>query len=189
MEPQLKKHIKRCPHCQRLPLPEPSREEKVFALQAQATAIFNRLYCFKENTFTIDNVKTILEAFGHKSVISGKNGDLTLAKINDNMPLALDNMILVTVAECFIGMFPESAKENAKQIASKIVLNIDPPSSPTKRKRSLLEDENTLVMVSDEEIEYKAKNGSPHNSVSSSKSDLPEDDDSCSESDSIDSSD
>jgi hypothetical protein len=149
MNAQPKTYAKRCPHCQRLPLPQQTTEEKVFGLHAQATAIFNRLSCYKDNSFSLEDVKLIIQGFGHKSVISGKTGDLTIKKLNEKNPLTIENIILVTVAECFIGVISDSAKAKTKEIVNTIRLPKHTTQSHGKRKRMQSIDEDTLIMQSD----------------------------------------
>ena len=65
--------------------------------------------------FNVEAVKTVLDAFGHKSVWSGGGDDLTIVRIDKSRPLSVGNAMVLQVRETNRSV-PASVVDKAKEI-------------------------------------------------------------------------
>lgn len=128
------KESERCPHCGRLPLPNKRNIEEVQELFLKR--IMGRIYAnpkYKGNmrdlAFTKAEVKKLLDLFEWKSIWSNESRDITLTRINKELPLSFKNCMVVTITEAF-GVTPDYVINKAKDLHRKYVPE---PETDTKR--------------------------------------------------------
>lgn len=128
--------VKRCSQCGRLPtvsqLPERVRQKLI------TTACAGPLRGVLSNS----DVKYILEKANYRSMWSGNTANLVIVPLIKTQPVSIHNAILVTKAES-VQSIPDSVQMAARHVLSK-------RSTPVIMEDD--EDEDTLVMIEDDDI-------------------------------------
>ena len=108
------------------------------------TLIMSRLHArpkqHRSSTFRIADVRTVLDLFGNKSVLSGDSHDLTLIRITKDNPLNLNNAMVVTVREASRAI-PEEVRQRALAIVTGKQTQPQPSATP--------DDHNPLAVIVD----------------------------------------
>ena len=81
-----------------------------------ARVIMARLHGHGSPGFGLAEVRLVLGAFQHRSVISGKSDDITIARIDRGLPLTVDNAMVIDVREP--RDVPSEIRERAKRVAA-----------------------------------------------------------------------
>lgn len=105
--------VRRCVHCQRLPLmarlPQPERE-RIIEDACAATVV---------GLLSKHDVRSVLRAYKYKSVCSKKTANLTIIPIEKTHGLSLHNAMVVTKEEAICDI-PEDKLEEARRISMAI---------------------------------------------------------------------